>query len=52
MNQILEDMLHMYVIDQNKRWEDFLSLVEFAYKNNYQSTIKMALFEFLYEQPC
>jgi hypothetical protein len=29
-NQILEDMLHMYIMDQHKRWEDFLPLVDFA----------------------
>jgi hypothetical protein len=52
MNQILEDMLHMYVMDQHKLWEEFLPLVEFSYNNNYQSTIKMAPFEFLYERPC
>jgi hypothetical protein len=31
-----------------KRWEEFLPLVEFAYNNSYQSTIKMVPFEFLY----
>jgi transposase InsO family protein len=51
-NQILEDMLHMYVMDQHKRWEEFLPLVEFAYNISYQSTIKMAPFEFLYGRPC
>jgi len=35
-----------------KRWEDLLPLVEFAYTNNYQSTINMASFEFLYGRPC
>ena len=52
MNQTLEDMFHMYVMDQQKRWEEFLPLVEFAYNNSYQSTIKMAPFEFLYGRPC
>jgi transposase InsO family protein len=51
-NQILEDMLCMYVMDQQKHWEEFLPLVEFAYNNNYQSTIKMVPFEFLYGRPC
>ena len=51
-NHILEDMLRMYVVDQHKRCEEFFPLVEFAYNNNYQSTIKMALFEFLYGRPC
>jgi transposase InsO family protein len=44
MNQILEDMLCMYVMYQQKCWEDFFPLVKFAYNNSYQSTIKMELF--------
>jgi hypothetical protein len=40
-NQTLEDMLRMYVMDQQKRWEEFLPLVEFAYNNSYQSTINV-----------
>ena len=51
-NQTLEDMLRMYVMDQQKRWEEFLPLVEFAYNNSYQSIINMAPFEFLYGRPC
>jgi hypothetical protein len=35
-----------------KGWEEFLPLVEFAYNNSYQSTIKMASLEFLYGRPC
>jgi hypothetical protein len=31
-NQTLEDMLRMYVMDQQKRREEILPLVEFAYK--------------------
>jgi hypothetical protein len=52
MNQTLEDMLHMYVMDQQKHWEELLPLVEFTYNNNYQRTIKMAPFEFLYGRLC
>jgi hypothetical protein len=51
-NHILEDMLCMYVMDQQKCWEELLPLVEFAYNNNYQSVIKMEPFEFLYGRPC
>jgi transposase InsO family protein len=51
-NQILEDMLRMYMMDQQNIWEEFLPLVEFTYNNSYQSTIKMAPFEFLYGRPC
>jgi hypothetical protein len=45
-------MLRMYLMEQKKSWEEFLPLVEFTYNNSYQSTIKMAPFEFLYGQPC
>ena len=51
-NQTLEDILCMYVMDQQKRWEEFFSLVGFTYNDSYQSTIKMAPFEFLYGRPC
>jgi hypothetical protein len=30
VNQILEDMLRMHVINQPKKWEDYLPLVEFS----------------------
>jgi transposase InsO family protein len=50
--KILGDMLCMYVMDQHKRWEELLQLVEFTYNKNYQSTINMAPFEFLYGRPC
>lgn len=30
VNQVLEHMLHIYVIDQQTRWEDYLYLVEFS----------------------
>ena len=42
----------MYVMDQQKHWEEYLPLVEFAYNNSYQSSIKMASFEFLYGRLC
>jgi hypothetical protein len=48
MNNILEDMMCMYVMDQQKRREEFLPLVEFVCNNSYKSTIKMKLFDFLY----
>jgi hypothetical protein len=38
MNQILEDMLRMHVMHQPKKWEYYLSLVEFAYNNGYQAS--------------
>ena len=33
VNQVLEDMLCMYVMDKPTKWEDYLHLVEFAYNN-------------------
>jgi hypothetical protein len=36
----------MYVMDQHKHWEELFPLVEFAYNNNYHSTIKMAQLDF------
>jgi hypothetical protein len=51
LNQILEDMLHMHVMDQQKQWEELLPLLEFAYNTSYRSMIKMTLFEFLYGRP-
>ena len=48
VNQIIEDMLRMYVMDQPSKLEDYLHLVEFAYKNGYQTSWKMKLFESLY----
>ena len=51
-NQILEDMLRMYVMDRPSKWEDYLHLAEFAYNNSYQSSIKMSPFEALYGRKC
>jgi hypothetical protein len=48
VNQIVEDMLRMHVMDQPKKWEDYLPLVEFAYNNGYHESLKMSPFEALY----
>ena len=50
--QALEDMLWMYVMDFEGRWEKYLPLVEFAYNNSYHSTIGMAPYEALYGWKC
>jgi hypothetical protein len=42
----------MYMMGQQKSWEEFLPLVEITYNNSYQSTIKMAPLKFLYGLPC
>jgi hypothetical protein len=52
VNQILEDMLRACVINCGKNWDKYLSLAEFAYNNNYQSSLKMAPFEALYGRRC
>ena len=36
---MLEDMLCMYVMDKPSKWEDYLHLVEFAYKNGHISDV-------------
>ena len=34
VNQVLEDMLRMYVVDKPTKWEDYLHLVDFSYNND------------------
>jgi hypothetical protein len=38
----------MHVMHYPKKWEDYLSLVEFSYNNGYQDSLKMNPFEGLY----
>ena len=45
-------MLRACALDLRGQWEDHLSLVEFAYNNNYQSSIQMAPYETLYGRLC
>lgn len=45
-------MLRCCTLEFEGSWENFLSLVEFAYNNSYQSSIKMALHEALYGRKC
>ena len=52
VNQVLEDLLRMYVKDQPGKWEDYLHLAEFVYNNNYQSSAKFSPFEILYGRKC
>jgi hypothetical protein len=49
---MIEDILRMYVMDKPSKWEDYLHLVEFAYNNGYQSSLKMNTFEALYGRKC
>jgi hypothetical protein len=50
VNRVIEDMLRMYVMDKPSKWEDYLHLVEFAYNNGYQASLKMIPFEALYDR--
>jgi len=52
VNRILEEMFRMYVIHQKRRWKQYLPLVEFAYNNNYQESLRMSLFDALYGWSC
>jgi hypothetical protein len=47
-NQVIQDILSIYVINKPSKWEDYLHLVEFAYNNGYQASLKMSPFEALY----
>ena len=50
--QNLEDMFRDCVIYFKGSWNDHLSLIEFAYNNNYPSSIQMAPYEALYARSC
>ena len=50
--QVVEDMLRACMLDFKGNWSNHLSLVEFAYNNSYQASIRMASYEALYGRPC
>ena len=52
MIQVLEDMLRGYVLDCPGSWDRYISLMEFAYNNSFQSSIGMAPYEALYDRKC
>eukprot|EP00253_Pinus_taeda_P012316 PITA_12316 len=52
VNQVVEDMLRSYVMQQPSRWEEYLHLVEFAYNNGYHASFHMSPFEVLYGRKC
>jgi hypothetical protein len=51
-NQILEDTLRACALKYGKSWIKSLPYAEFLYNNSYQTSIKMAPFEALYERQC
>ena len=42
----------MYVMNNPTKWEDYLHLVELAYKNDYENSTRMSPFEVLYGWKC
>eukprot|EP00253_Pinus_taeda_P006100 PITA_06100 len=52
VNQVVEDMLRAYVMQQPTRWEEYLHLVEFAYKHGYHTSTQMSPFEVMYGRKC
>ena len=50
--QVLEDMLWGCVLDFPGSWDKYISLMEFAYNNDYQTGIGMAPYEALYGRKC
>ena len=49
--QVLEDMLRACVLDHKGSLEEHFPLVEFAYNNSYQASIRMAPYEAFYGRP-
>ena len=52
VNQVLEDMLRMYVRDHPEKWEEYMQLFEFSHNNHYQASYKLIPFEILYGRKC
>jgi hypothetical protein len=42
---VIEDILRMYAMEKPSKWEYYLHLVEFSYKNGYQESLKMSPFD-------
>eukprot|EP00253_Pinus_taeda_P022179 PITA_22179 len=52
VNQVVEDMLRAYVMQQPTLWEEYLHLVEFTYNNGYHTSTQLSPFEVLYGRKC
>jgi hypothetical protein len=50
--EVLEDRLRACVLEFERNWEEHITLVEFIYNNNHQSTLGMAPYEALYGRRC
>jgi transposase InsO family protein len=51
-NQILEDMLRAYALQDKLGWDKRLPYAEFFYNNSYQDSLKMSTFQALYGRNC
>jgi hypothetical protein len=52
VNQILEDMLRVYILEHQGSWDQNLAWAEFSYNNSYQESLQMAPFKVLYGRRC
>jgi hypothetical protein len=52
VNQILEDMLRACALQYGRSWDKSLPYAEFSYKNSYQESLKISLFEMVYGRRC
>ena len=50
--QTLEDMMRACVLEFHGSWDNYISLMEFAYNNHYHSSIGMTPYEALYGRKC
>eukprot|EP00253_Pinus_taeda_P027407 PITA_27407 len=50
VNQVVEDMLRAYEMQQPTQWEEYLHLAEFVDNNGYHTSLQMSPFEVLYGQ--
>jgi hypothetical protein len=48
----MEDMLRMYVMDNQTHWDKYLPLVKFTYNNSFHSSIGIPPYKALYGRPC
>jgi transposase InsO family protein len=51
-NQVLEDMLRACALQHGSSWDKSLPYAEFSYNNSYQASLRMSLFETLYDRKC
>jgi hypothetical protein len=51
-NKVLEDMLRSCALKHGGSWDKSLPYAEFSYNNSYQASLKMSLFETLYDRKC